>query len=133
MNALEKLQSLNMAENPYFTKNCVQNKRNIIKKLPNLLIFNGDSRQQILEVDCNHSHDDNIKDQVEKLKTTKEKKDKDEKRKIRPPPTLENLLANLDAANSHPSFASDHVKVLWANSNELIEKIDMIDEYFVPE
>ena len=67
------------------------------------------------------------------METLKEKKEKEEKRKIRPPPSLENLLASLDAANSHPSFAAEHIKMLWTNSNELIEKIDMIDEYFVPE
>ena len=56
--------------------------------------------------ECAHSHDDDQpvdnKTVAKKLETLKERKDKEEKRKIRPPPSLENLLANLDAANSHP-------------------------------
>lgn len=74
-----------------------------------------------------------MKAKAKTLETMKEKREKEDKRKIRPPPTLDNLLAHLDAANSHPSFAADHIKVLWSNSNELIEKLDMVDEYFVPE
>lgn len=44
-----------------------------------------------------------------------------------PPPGLEQLLANLEAANSHPSYALDHLKDLADDVDELIEKLEFID------
>jgi len=41
------------------------------------------------------------------------------------------LMANLEAANSHPSFALDHLKDLVDNVNLVIEKVEMVEEHFV--
>ena len=54
------------------------------------------------------------------------------KRKVSPPPELSILLGNLEAANSHPSFALDHLKDLVDNVDLVIDKVEMIEEHFAP-
>ena len=51
---------------------------------------------------------------------------------IGPPPSLENLLYNLEAANGHPSYALDHLKDLANDVDKVIEKLEMVDQYFAP-
>ena len=41
-----------------------------------------------------------------------------------PPPSLDDLLYNLEAANGHPSYALDHLKDLANDVDKVIEKID---------
>jgi hypothetical protein len=45
-------------------------------------------------------------------------------------PTLETLCYNLEAANSHPSFALGHLKDLAFDVEKISEHLDMIDELF---
>jgi len=51
---------------------------------------------------------------------------------IGPPPSLDNLLYNLEAANGHPSYALDHLKDLANDVDKVIEKLEMVDQYFAP-
>ena len=51
---------------------------------------------------------------------------------IGPPPSLKNLLYNLEAANGHPSYALDHLKDLANDVDKVIEKLEMVDQYFAP-
>jgi hypothetical protein len=36
----------------------------------------------------------------------------------------------LEAANSHPSFALDHLKALAMDVDKIISHLDMVEEYF---
>ena len=54
------------------------------------------------------------------------------KKKSKPPPNLEELLENLEKANSHPSRALDHLKNLALNADEIVQKIDFVDQTFAP-
>ena len=45
-------------------------------------------------------------------------------------PTLELLCYNLEAANSHPSYALDHLKDLASDVDKIQENLEMVDEYF---
>lgn len=45
-------------------------------------------------------------------------------------PSLEVLCYNLEAANSHPSYALDHLKDLAYDVDKISEHLEMIDEYF---
>lgn len=51
---------------------------------------------------------------------------------IGPPPSLDNLLYNLEAANGHPSYALDHLKDLANDVDKVIEKLEMVEQYFAP-
>lgn len=44
-------------------------------------------------------------------------------------PSLDILCYNLEAANSHPSFALDHLKDLAQDVDKITEHLEMIDEY----
>ena len=44
-------------------------------------------------------------------------------------PTLELLCYNLEAANSHPSYALDHLKDLAQDVDKISEHLEMVDEY----
>lgn len=46
---------------------------------------------------------------------------------------MEDLLYHLESANSHPSFALDHLKDLASDVDSLIQKIDLIQKYFAPD
>jgi hypothetical protein len=52
------------------------------------------------------------------------------KKKLKPPPNLEELLDNLEKANSHPSRALDHLKNLALNADEIVQKIHMVEQNF---
>jgi len=41
-------------------------------------------------------------------------------------------LYNLEAANGHPSYALDHLKTLANDVDKVIEKLEMVDQYFAP-
>jgi hypothetical protein len=45
-------------------------------------------------------------------------------------PTLETLCYNLEAANSHPSFALDHLRDLAFDVEKMSEHLELIDEHF---
>ena len=45
-------------------------------------------------------------------------------------PTLEMLCYNLEAANSHPSYALDYLRDLALDVDNVIENLDSLDEYF---
>lgn len=45
-------------------------------------------------------------------------------------PTLETLCFNLEAANSHPTFALEHLRDLAFDVEKLSDHLDLIDEYF---
>jgi len=40
------------------------------------------------------------------------------------------LCYNLEAANSHPSFALDHLKDLAFDVDKISQHLEMVDEYF---
>ena len=45
-------------------------------------------------------------------------------------PSLETLLYNLDAANSHPNYALDHLRDLASDVDRLTDKLDYIEGHF---
>lgn len=45
-------------------------------------------------------------------------------------PNLSLLCYHLDAANSNPSYAIDHLKDLAEDVDTILEHIELIDEYF---
>ena len=49
-----------------------------------------------------------------------------------PPPNLANLLYNLEAANNHPMNALDYLKEVANDVDQVIEKLQMVDQYFAP-
>ena len=51
-------------------------------------------------------------------------------KKMSPPPNLLRLLYNLEAANSHPSSALEHLKDLAADVDKVVEKIAMVELMF---
>ena len=61
---------------------------------------------------------------------------KEEKRTIirqGAPPSLDKLLYSLEAANSHPSYALDHLKELAEDVDKVVELLHMVDENFAPD
>jgi len=50
---------------------------------------------------------------------------------VTPPPTLKNLLYSLEAANSHPSSALNHLKQLSKDADRVVEKLDLVESMFV--
>ena len=50
---------------------------------------------------------------------------------IQPPPSLSRLLSNLEAANKHPNLAYDHIAALQVDVEQVVRKLDLIDDYFV--
>lgn len=50
---------------------------------------------------------------------------------IQPPPSLSRLLSNLEAANSHPKLAYDHIAALQIDVEHVVRKLDLIEDYFV--
>jgi len=47
-----------------------------------------------------------------------------------PPPNLENLLYNLEAANSHPSSALIHLKELAKDVDIVLDKLEIVEANF---
>ena len=52
------------------------------------------------------------------------------KDRIVPPPNLQNLLFNLEAANSHPSDALKHLKQLAKDVDKVLENTDIAEQNF---
>ena len=50
--------------------------------------------------------------------------------RIQPPPNLENLLYNLEAANSHPSSALIHLKQLAKDVDIVLDKLEIVEANF---
>lgn len=46
------------------------------------------------------------------------------------PTTLEMLCYNVEAANSHPSFALDYLRDMAGDVDRLVDNLDSVDEYF---
>lgn len=44
---------------------------------------------------------------------------------------MQRLLSNLEAANSHPSLAYDHIAALQLDVDQVVQKLSLIEEYFV--
>lgn len=55
---------------------------------------------------------------------------KQSKKKSKAPPNLQDILTNLEKANSHPSKALDHLKNLALNADEIVQKIDLVEQNF---
>jgi len=69
------------------------------------------------------------------MKSAQEEKKKQKKKKRGDKnevyfPTLEMLCYNLEAANSHPSKALDHLKDLAQDVDKICDHIEMTNEYF---
>jgi hypothetical protein len=45
-------------------------------------------------------------------------------------PSLQLLCYHLEASNSHPNFAIDHLKDLASDVDKIIEHYELIDEWF---
>jgi len=45
---------------------------------------------------------------------------------------LDKLLYSLEAANSHPSYALDHLKDLAEDVDKVVEFLHMVDDHFAP-
>lgn len=100
MKELTKLTDLTVEGNPFFTNEeqikftGIIVKDEILESLKGLENFNGET----------HS----MQSQRNQAENDKKKK----KGKLKPPPTIDDLLYHLESANSHPSNALDHLKDL---------------------
>ena len=107
----------------------------IIKQLPKLKTINGNDKdimQRKLdrakvnktdEVEENDFDDEVSSDHQLEIKPQK-------KKALTLPPNLKNLIFSLEAANSHPQHALNHLKQLTKDSDKILDKLEIVEINF---
>lgn len=136
---LQSLKSLNVDENPFFLPENlkiftgINVKENLTRRLKKLQYFNSDDMDSVQQQMEKEKIYENIQATNSFSSTATAEPTKVSKKKSKPPPDLNTLLDNLEKANSHPSRALDHLKNLALNADEIVLKINIVEQNFAPD